>query len=548
MKLETLLEKSIFNGAAVISGHEGLKRDVQSVNMMDAPDIIDFLKENQLLLTTAYSIKNRPEALLELVEKMAKQGCAGLGLKIQRFLKVIPADVIALANELDFPIIELPVEPSLGEVVNESLKLILEERTEELHYALDIHRKFSDIIISGKGLYEVIDRLAKVIQSPVVLMNHRLETIAASKKYGEDFYYEIAYQINEELKVRDITSQEKLLLKIQFPHIKERQMATVFPVQTNVYQKGYLIVFKEIPEETSASVLAIEQAANVTSFELMKIHAVEQNARILKNEFLTDFVEGNYSSEKDIAKRGKFYNLKSNHHYICISSKLDKDEDLYSGLLDISESHMQMYKDSIYEQMEVWLRYYFKNHIIFTKGDLYIILVGTEGFTEDPEQQVMEKIKKVQGEIHENLFISMSFGIGNIAEQLLHVPNSYQESLDALRSGFRSRKKQFVQNCNTKGVTELLRTVAPQKLRDFYVSSLKSLAESDRKDEQDLIETLSVYIEKNCQIADTAKELFVHRNTVIYRIRKCEERLNVDLKKAEDIHKLRTALLIRAII
>lgn len=548
MKLAKILEKLIFKGAFVVAGLQGLNKDVQSVNMMDAPDIINYLNKHELLLTTAYSIKNHPEALLELVEQMAKQGCAGLALKTQRYLKVIPKDVIQLANKLEFPIIELPVEPSLGEIVNESLKLILEERTEELHYALDIHRKFSDIIISGKGLYEVIDRLAKLIKSPVVLMNHRLETIAASRKYGEDFYYEIAYQINEELKKRDITSREKLILHIQFPYTKEKQIATLFPVQTNVYQKGFLIVFKQISEETSAALLAIEQAANVTSFELMKLHAVEQNARMIKNEFLTDFVEGNYSSEMDIEKRGRFYNLKSNHHYICIASKLDEDEDLYGDLFDTSESHMQIYKDAIYEQLRVWLRYYFDEFIIFTKGDLYLILVETEGFIGDAESEMIGKLKEIQAEVYENLLISLSFGIGKIAEQLLHVPNSYQESLDALRSGYRSQKKQFVQTCNTKGVTELLRAVAPQKLKDFYTSSLKSLAESGRKDEQDLIETLAMYIEKNGQIADTAKELFVHRNTVIYRIKKCEERLNVDLKKAEDIHKLRTALLIRSII
>ncbi|WP_416148660.1 PucR family transcriptional regulator [Salipaludibacillus sp. HK11] len=548
MKLGDLLEKPIFNGGAVVAGHNGLNKDVKSVNMMDAPDIINFLKKEELLLTTGYSIKNHPEALFELVAQMAKQGCAGLALKTQRFLKVIPDDVIEVANQSGFTIIELPVEPSLGDIVNESLKLILEERTEELHYALDIHRKFSEIIISGKGLYEVIDRLAKLIESPVVLMNHRLETIAASRKYGDDFYYEIAFQINEEMKKRDITSQEKLILQIQFPYMKGKREATLFPVQTNVYQKGFLIIFKHIPEKTSATLLAIQQAANVTSFELMKLHAVEQNARMLKNEFFTDFVEGNYTSEKDIEKRGKFYNLNSKHHYICIASKLDEDEELYGSILDTSETNMQIYKDSIYEQLRVWLRYYFDEFIIFTKGDLYLILVETESFIGDAESQVMVKLKEIQAEVYENLMISISFGIGNIAEQLLHVPNSYQESLDALRSGYRSQKKQFIQTCNTKGVTELLRTVAPQKLKDFYTSSLKSLAESGRKDEQDLIETLEMYIEKNGQIADTAKELFVHRNTVIYRIKKCEERLNVDLKKAEDIHKLRTALLIRSII
>jgi purine catabolism regulator len=548
VKMENLLNTPFFKETVVLAGQEGLAKEVHSVNMMDAPDIIDYLEKEQLLLTTGYSIKNKAGALLQLVEQMAAQGCAGLGLKVERFLKDIPEEVIDAANRLHFPIIELPQQRSLGDIMTHILKLILQERTEELDYALKVHRQFSDIIMSGKGLHDVIDRLANIIDSPVLLMSHRLETLAASKKYSDEFYFEIASQINDELAKRDISSQDMLTLHITYPYINRKQVASLFSVHTNVYQKGFLIVFKEVANEPSTTLLAIEQAANVASFELMKRHAVEQHGRMLKNEFLTDFVEGHYSSEKDIAKRGNIYNLKRDQHYICVASKLDDEEDLNGSLSIDKETHMQMYKDAIYEQLSLWLRYYFDDYIIFTKGDIYLFLIGTEELSNDPEREVMKNITHIQAEVFEHLYLSMSFGIGHIADTLLHVPESYREALDALRSGYRSEKRRFVQNCDAKGVAELLRAVAPQKLKEFYQSSLKTLAESTRKDEQDLIETLRVYIEKNGQIAETAKALFIHRNTVIYRIKKCEERLNIDLKNADDIHKIRTALMIRSII
>ena len=60
-----------------------------------------------------------------------------------------------------------------------------------------------------------------------------------------------------------------------------------------------------------------------------------------------------------------------------------------------------------------------------------------------------------------------------------------------------------------------------------------------------LLETLYVYLESHCQISETAKRLFVHRNTVIYRLEKCSTLLKKDLKDPEVTIQLRLALRIR---
>lgn len=546
MQLKALLNEPVLKNAILVAGAGGVGNPVTSVNMMDAPDIIDYVKKDQLLLTTGYNIQHRPEALADIVTKMAEQGCAGLALKTHRFLKTIPPVVLEKAEALNFPIIELPMQPSLGEIVNEVLKVILQESTDALSEAMDIHRRFTDLIIAGKGLFEVVDQLSKRINASVILLDYRLNLLDSSRKFDEQFYYDLTYQISELIREDDPDNGSEKKLSIRYSHDDRVHPAFFYPVQMNLYQKGYLILLMDMADAGASERLAVEQAMNVISFELMKLHAVEQQSRLQKNEFLAEFAEGHYSSEKDIARRGESYGLHKDRTYICAVCRLDDEEDLYHGLGPAPESERRLYKDSIYEQMQMWMNYYFDDVVFFSKGDIYIALIPRP--EPEAENWLVDGLTIIRQEMEEFLFLSISFGVGNPATSLLQVPDSYGEALEAMTSGYRMGKKGFIRWTDTRGVMELLRTISPQKLREFYQSTLKSLAESKRKEDEDLIETLTVYIENNGQIADTAKALFVHRNTVIYRLKKCEERLHVDLKNAEDIHKLRTALLVRQMI
>ncbi len=77
---------------------------------------------------------------------------------------------------------------------------------------------------------------------------------------------------------------------------------------------------------------------------------------------------------------------------------------------------------------------------------------------------------------------------------------------------------------HAKDVPELLRLLPVEDLKKFYNSTLQSLAEKQQED-QSLLHTLSVYLETHCQISETAKRLYVHRNTVIYRLENVKSRL-----------------------
>ncbi|MFH5184458.1 PucR family transcriptional regulator ligand-binding domain-containing protein [Paenibacillus sp. TAB 01] len=69
----------------LIAGTEGTSRIVKSVNVMDAPDITDWIKDGEMLFTTAYLMKDNPEEAIQLLRTLNKRGSAGLGIKLGRF-------------------------------------------------------------------------------------------------------------------------------------------------------------------------------------------------------------------------------------------------------------------------------------------------------------------------------------------------------------------------------------------------------------------------------------------------------------------------------
>ncbi|MFC0471114.1 PucR family transcriptional regulator [Halalkalibacter kiskunsagensis] len=546
MRLIDILNLPTFNETTVVAGEQGLNKTVQSVNLMDAPDIIHYLTGEQLLLTTAYSIKNNPNALIELVTQMAKQGCAGLGLKTKRFIEEIPNEVIEIANELHFPIIEIPLNYSLGEMLNEALGCILKERTHELNYALNIHREFTDIVVSGGGFSNIIESLASILDLPVILLNYRLDIMAYSHDIDKEAFFDIYWYIHERIHQENLDTYKVLTLPKKDTNSEFTEFS-IYPISTTNQQKGYIIIFGSTLSNESSFTLAIEQAANVISFEFMKLHALEQHSRRLKNEFFADLVDGAIPNEEEIINRGRTYHLNKSLQYICITCKMDDSSDFYQDSYPLqTEKEISLRRDRIYELIESILTKRFENCIVFTKGDLFTTLLGFDFYNDEIEKTVLDSINELQSDLFQALDSSMSFGISNYTENLKDIPTSFQEAVDALRAGYRENKKRFIKTYRIKELAEIFKTIPSQKLKEFYKSTLRDLAYPKDKDKEDLVQTLTVFLNNNCQISETAKILFIHRNTVIYRIKKCEEILGIELKGADETLTLRIALFIRS--
>lgn len=536
MKLDDLLKLPVFDETIITAGAKGLNREVYTVNMMDAPDIIPYLKPNELLITTAFHLKDDLSALLELIRVMSVQGCAALGIKSKRYLGSMPESAVQLANELNLPLLELPANTSLGDIVNKSLSHILDMRTTELHNAMQTHRQFTQQIMSGQGIPKLLDQLSSLLHLPVLLLGPYLQPIS-----GQFSHTSTAARLEASsaggghfLETPSICTAFSLL-------DEGRETLTLFPVYTH-RQLHYLCIEGFVPLSESSIVLTVEQATNVIAFELMKENALKQNRRRIQNDFFANFIGGAFSGSEEIASRGREFGLSGDQRYICAVAKLDGTEKTTSFVQYKAE------QDRIAEHLEAELTNFRYPVHLFTHDRAYVLLMPLIDDWKTVEPSFVSLLERLQTKISTHYGSDLSLGFSSYAQPLAHVPISYKEANEALYFGGIAGKSRFIEIYQPKEVPEILRMIPYEHLRKFYTDTMQGFTDETLKDHHMLLQTLSVYMETHCQLAETAKRLYIHRNTVIYRLEKCEEIIGRSLKDPEETLRLRMAFRIKALL
>lgn len=545
MKLKTVNDLFILEGmedATVLAGHRGLTRPVQFVNISDAPDIIDFSGENHLLLTTAYAFKDDPQKLSDLIRQMNALNCSGLVIKLKRFLIELPEEVRLLANELSFPIIDLPMDYTLGEVSYHILNFLNNHKAEQLYYALHVHNEFSDMLIKGFSLSSIVEQLGYFLKRPVLLLNHRGEKLA----HGHDFRKNTMKQIEEEIidKVRDNITAAREGTSFNIPSDLDRTVKT-FPIPTQRQQPSILAIIDAQSLPYPSSQLAIEQACNVISFTLIKEQAIEENARLYKNNFFADLIEGRINSENEILSRCDFYGLENDLKTICIVCNIDPKEDDFAGIHDhekmVSELHNSIYDLLEDEMIDAQMR-----GTLFTKEKFFVMLIQFEDYTDEETAIIQKFLEETQAHIANEC--DLSFGISNQVQSPTSIPVAYHEAVEAINSGYDMKMEKFIRFYKVREIKELLSMIPQNNLRELYENTLKTLAYPKTKEDEELLKTIQVFLDSQCEISETSRKLFIHRNTVKYRIEKTEAITELSFQDPSDSLRVRVALLIGTLL
>src|SRR5437867_869548 len=178
--LRDTLALPALRNARVLAGAAGLGHAVRYVNVMEVPDIIDWVKPDELLLTTAYPLRDDRAGLADLVPSLAERGLAGLAVKPARYLDAVPQVMLTAADRLGFPLLELPAETVLADIINAVLGLILNAQALRLERSAAVHERFTAIVLSGGGLREIVQALAELLDRPVAILDARGAILARS--------------------------------------------------------------------------------------------------------------------------------------------------------------------------------------------------------------------------------------------------------------------------------------------------------------------------------------------------------------------------------
>ena len=140
-------------------------------------------------------------------------------------------------------------------------------------------------------------------------------------------------------------------------------------------------------------------------------------------------------------------------------------------------------------------------------------------------------------------------GIGSNLQNIDHISVSYKQALKMMHFNKKQSKKNEFCLYKELGLYKLFFAIDnTDVLEEYYLDCLGVLEEHDLKKSTNYIEVLKLYLENNGSINETAETLFLHRNTVNYKIRKIEEMLECNLSQIETRSKLYIALCLKNIL
>jgi purine catabolism regulator len=161
----------------------------------------------------------------------------------------------------------------------------------------------------------------------------------------------------------------------------------------------------------------------------------------------------------------------------------------------------------------------------FSQEVVAVLGVAPEADTEAVMRTVGDVVKVVRGDGGGGRR-TFSTGVSRPVESVADLPAAYDEALSAVSVGRQISGDSALTHFDGLGVFRLLALVPDSAdLRRFVDESLGDLADDDVPEHADLRHTLGVLIDTNLNVAETARQLFFHYNTLRYRIAKLERML-----------------------
>ena len=183
-----------------------------------------------------------------------------------------------------------------------------------------------------------------------------------------------------------------------------------------------------------------------------------------------------------------------------------------------------------------------QNDFVLSIGEGDVVLIR-----QMPEGAGIKDLNKIASTIEEALRSggepTVVVGIGTVATQLRDLAKSYKEAQIAIEVGKVFDTEKYVINYENLGIGRLIYQL-PTTLCEMFLQEVFKKNPIDALDKETLF-TIHKFFENNLNVSETARKLFVHRNTLVYRLEKIKKLTGLDLREFDDAITFKVALMVK---
>ena len=517
----------------VIAGEGGLDRIIDSITVMEVPDVVRWLDGNVLLLSSLYPIKDDEEAIRSLVPQLAETGNSALAIKTQAYVEQIPEAIIEAGNWLNFPIIEIPNHIAYLDIMTPLMEHILQRQDQGSKRLEDFYQWIKELALGGKGIAALTDAIEQMTGNAITV-GSELSSLELFKGVEAAPLTRIQHK---ELRAAKRPVRMQRLLN------KEETSCIVAPLLWNEEVWGDITCWQTTREFVEQDFHVMDRAMMLIALEFHKEITKQELEQSLRNLFLTDLLLSRQLNTKEVLEKGSMFgwDFSKSYQVVCIRAEYQKDRNMDAERN--SARHAEGRRRLFYKVSSLF-RYDSRQAIVTEVRDFIVLLLPREIEGEQlklpyPKDPLKGTILSQMERIREQLLdlvpdeCLLQIGIGRFYHGLAGIHKGYEEASQAIQLG-KARSAQSPVHFEDLGIYRLLTSVQDlEELRSLQSETIGRLADYDSINESDLVNTLKQYFECNGSVSDTAKKLFVHVNTIKYRLQKIEQITGCNVQDVE---------------
>jgi len=521
--------------AQVVAGEAGLDNVVASVNVMEVPDIVDWVHPGELLVSTLYPLRDDKAAVESLIPELAKRGLAGLAVTPESYIDELPESMVKDADRLGFPLIELPPRVSFIEIIQPLTSRILDLQADELQQSDAILRRFLDLVLVGGDYSDIARVISEVCERPVSIVDRFRRVLGQGGKVADS---QARHVIEEDRAGESYVSSEfgfgegssgkrdELVRRAVTERNGTEIASLIYPVEVSGTALGSIIVWDPPAAEPDArGLMAIQHGATVVALKMMETRSIGQVEQQFRNEILEGLLSDQPASRASALQLAESlgHPLSAPFAILLVGSDLPSHrllaarERLEQSHVDASLHLAQRFIHSYRDRLSFWRR---GPHLI-----VYYPLKpqDSEGERETIRAMLQEVCERIE---IENSPYTVSAGISRRMDKVDEFRQGYEEAKQSFEIGraLAGETRSTVTHYDRLGLLRFAQVSETSiGMRNYCMDMLGPLLEHDERSPARLLETLRVFLDCNQNHAEAARRLGIHYNSLRYRLKRIRE-------------------------
>lgn len=512
----------------ILAGKGGQGRTITAVSIVEAPDVLDWVRPHTFVMTGGFPLLHLdPEGglsaagLRRLVSQLDDLEVAGLGIQFGPHVTSLPPEVLALADELDFPIVSLPAEAPFDQLFSQMMVEVAGVQNDVLQRTYELHAVLEGLLLEGADVQRIADQIAHALGLGVLITTvdgRQMADAFAEEMHeqlrGADFYDETGRFRIERIRTPVPTSGGGELL--------------AEPIVAAGSDLARLVAFA--PEHAIGEDVryALQRAASVLALLITQRQALNVVENKYRGDFLRDVLSGRSKNREHSEAYAVGLGWRLDMPCIVVAAQIDPQA---PGEEPASTRVRRAWQSRFHTAWTQVVARESKAYPCADFSDEVVVLLSVPERQEpaDPATTVVELQRMVERIVHG---VSgdrgggrrpFSVGTSRLVTSFEQLPGAYQQARRATEVGRRFSGGSSTSHFDDLGIHRLIGLIPDGHELTVFAEDILGVLAEEGPHAAELRHTLQVLLDHNLNVAEASRELTMHYNTMRYRITKLEK-------------------------